>query len=65
MTTPRITPGEPLIQTKVWRRRVEVYPLFKHELKQLAKGYSSPALALFGFFGGAAIAFGGLVVLPG
>lgn len=56
---PRIVPGqEPIITTKLRRRRFEVYPLLKQEIKQLANGYASPALALFGAFFGAAIAFG-------
>lgn len=35
-----------------------MFPLYKQELKQLARGYSSPVLALFGVFAGAVIGFG-------
>src|SRR5271166_5381222 len=47
----------PLVQTTMKRRRFEVYPLLKQELRQLAAGYSSPALALCGIFIGAAVGF--------
>jgi hypothetical protein len=54
----RAAPEEPIVITKVKRRRTEVFPLYKNELKQLARGYASPVLVLFGVFAGGAFGFG-------
>jgi hypothetical protein len=53
MTTPAQPPlpvptykAEDLTAIKYWKRSFDMYPVFEHELKTLARGYSSPHLAL-------------------
>ena len=52
----KFLPGQdPLVQTTVYRRDIEMYLLQKLEIDRLVEGYSSPALSLFTLFLGAFI----------
>lgn len=57
MTTPFHAGDGPLVLATVRKRRIEMYTLFKREVRELKSGYSSPALTLFGIFIGAGVAF--------
>jgi hypothetical protein len=55
----KYSPGEPLVQTTVARRKLKMLLLLKQELDRLVEGYSSPCLGLCGLFFGS---FGSLLI---